>query len=64
VSFLGSEVLTAGSHLSLGVLDEPTAEDLDALVEVFDGENHARAASEGLNFGSSVLELGNKALDL
>jgi hypothetical protein len=37
---------------------------LDALIEVFDGENHARAASEGLNFGSSVLKLGNKALDL
>ena len=60
--FLG-EILGPRAHLTFGILNQATAEDLHALIEVFDGEDHAWSTSQGLYFGASIVELGDESLN-
>ena len=62
--FLLPEFLAPRTHRPLSVLNEASAQDLQALVEVFDSEDHARAACQRFYLGPSVVQLGDEALHL
>ena len=60
--FLG-KILGPRAHFTLGILDQAATEDLHTLIEVLDGEDHAWSTCQGLNFGASIIELGDESLN-
>ena len=63
VGFFLCEILRPRAHFTFGILDQATAEDLHALIEVLDCEDHAWSTSQGLNFSASIVELGDESLN-
>lgn len=63
MSLLFGELLRTRAHFSLRVFYQPSTKDLDALIKVFDCEDHAWTTGQSLNFSPSVVKFSDKPLD-